>query len=356
MSKLSDLTIFFKATIKDALKLLDKNASKVVFVVNKQKELIGSLTDGDIRRWILSNGSLQVYVEKVMNKNPVIFSEGTDHLFIKEAMQKRKIECVPIVNSAKKLVDVIFGSALPVKGKIASGELRNISVVIMAGGMGTRLKPFTNILPKPLIPLGDKTILEEIMIRYARFGVKQFHLSINYKAEMIKAYFIGQKNPFIINYVQEKKPLGTGGSVKLLSNKIKGSFFISNCDTIVDADYGDIYRFHRKNKNAITLVCAIKHFPIPYGIVELENGGMMKAIKEKPELDFLVNTGMYVLDSKYLHMIPANAFYHITNLIEDLKKFNEKIGVYPVSSNSWFDFGEWETYQAGVDHFKQHFE
>jgi len=170
----------------------------------------------------------------------------------------------------------------------------------MAGGEGTRLYPFTKILPKPLVPIGDKPILEIIINRFYEYGCTNFNLSVNYKSNIIKAYFSDFKHNYKINYIHEKKPLGTAGSLHILQNRIRKTFFVSNCDILIDADYADILKFHKQSKNKITLVTSMKHFTIPYGICEIGDGGALKNINEKPEQDLLVNTGLYVLEPEVL--------------------------------------------------------
>jgi NDP-sugar pyrophosphorylase family protein len=215
----------------------------------------------------------------------------------------------------------------------------------MAGGKGTRLKPITNILPKALIPIGESTILEHIMDRFAGIGCLNFHLSVNYKADMIRHYFKALNHPdYKISYFEEEKPLGTVGSLYLLKGKINQTFFISNCDIIIEEDYGEIYNYHKENKNEITIVAALKHYPIPYGTIETGNNGILLSLSEKPELTFKINSGMYILEPHLINDIPENTFYHITDLIDKVKSEGGKVGVFPVSENSWQDIGDWDEY------------
>ncbi len=219
----------------------------------------------------------------------------------------------------------------------------------MAGGKGTRLKPLTNVIPpKPLIPIGNKTIIEEIMDRFVDVGCNDFHISVNYKAETIKHYFkqLNHKD-YIIDYFQEKTPpLGTAGSLFLVKNKIRTTFFVSNCDIIIDEDYSEILKYHRDNKNELTVVSALKHYPpIAYGTIETTEGGVLTKLVEKPELTFQINSGMYILEPPHLlNEIPENKFFHITQLIENIQKRNGKVGVFPISEGSWTDIGDWNEY------------
>jgi NDP-sugar pyrophosphorylase family protein len=225
----------------------------------------------------------------------------------------------------------------------------------MAGGKGTRLKPFSNILPKPLFPLGDKTIAETIMDKFHEVGSRRFWFSVNYRHEMIKTYFDCLDKKYAINYFQEEKPLGTAGSLTLLKEMINETFFVSNCDIIIDADYSEIVGYHREQKNEITMVTSLKHVQIPYGTVETGEGGQVQSLIEKPELTFMVNAGFYVLEPHLLSQIPEGEFYHITQLIDKVRSRNGRVGAYPVSEKSWCDIGEWGEYRKTLGDFGRGF-
>ena len=215
----------------------------------------------------------------------------------------------------------------------------------MAGGQGTRLRPLTNVLPKPLIPIGEQTMMEDIMDRFVECGCKSFYVSVNYMAEFIRHYFDNfSKHKYTIEYFQEDKPLGTAGSLHLLKGKINDTFFVSNCDSILDEDYGEILRYHRENKNEITVVSVMKSIYIPYGTLETGEDGLLKVIQEKPELTFKINTGMYILEPHLLNEIPSDRVYHITYLIDKLVKEKRRVGVFPVNEGSWTDVGNWDEY------------
>ena len=183
---------------------------------------------------------------------------------------------------------------------------------------------------------------------YAKFGMKDFYISINHKGKMIKAYLEDHEGDYFFRYISENKFLGTAGALKYLDGKLDSPFFVSNCDIIIKDDYTKIYDFHKKGGYALTLVASMQHHTIPYGVCEIENGGDLKSIIEKPQYDFLVNTGMYVLDPEVLGYIPENEFFHITHLMEKLKKEGLKIGVYPVSEKSYIDVGQWNEYKNAM--------
>lgn len=352
MQRVKKILIKPEMSIKQALKKMDESAEKILFIVDSYDKILGAVTDGDIRRWILKGQSLNENISKAMNKNPVFLKEGYSVKEAKKFMISRKIECLPIIDDNKKIVSAVWWMDFFDDKLKKHDKTINIPVVIMAGGEGLRLHPFTKVLPKGLMPIGKKSVLESIIDKFAEYGCKDFYLSLNYKANIIKAYFSDIVHHFNISYVQEKEPLGTAGSLYLLKKKIKETFFVTNCDILIEADYADILKFHKDNKNKITLVGSMKHYIIPYGICEIEKGGGLKNIKEKPEHDFLVNTGLYVLEPEILDDIPENKFYHITDLINNYINKKEKVGVYPVSEKSWLDIGQLEELQNILNKFE----
>lgn len=194
-------------------------------------------------------------------------------------------------------------------------------------------------------------MIEVIMAEYAKYGMADFHISVNYKAALIKAYFKDIEHPYHIQYIDEDKPLGTAGALKYLQDEFPQAFFVANCDIIIKADYAEIFDFHKTGNFDITLVASMQNYTIPYGICEINKGGQLKAIKEKPEYNFLVNTGMYVLEPHTLKQIPDRQFFHITDLIEKVKAGGGKIGVFPVSEKSWIDIGQMEEYKKNMKSF-----
>ncbi len=344
MERLKNVIINPEFTIKQALKQMDAMGEKTLFVADSKDRLLGTVTDGDIRRWILKGTSLSKRIFKVMNPNPVCLRDGCTREEAKETMVSKVIECIPIVDDTKRIVSAIWWLDI-FDNKLKRHKPIRIPVVIMAGGEGTRLSPFTNILPKPLMPVGEKPIIELIMDRFIDFGCKDFYLSLNYKSNIIKAYFADHRHLYNIHYIQEERPLGTIGSLHLMRDRIATTFFVTNCDILIDADYADIFKFHKENKNIITLTVSLKHYTIPYGICEVEQGGILKKITEKPEYDYMVNAGLYIMEEEVLKDIPKNRLYHMTDLINDYIKRKKKIGIYPVSEKSWLDMGQFQELQ-----------
>lgn len=351
LDRVKNILISPKQSIKHILRHMDNVAEKTVFVVNSDNRLLGSVTDGDIRRWILKGKSLTENVSRAMNRSPISLREGFHEEKVKEIMLKNELGCLPIIDERMHVVSAVWWIDL-FKNKINNQNPLKLPVVIMAGGEGIRLHPYTRILPKPLMPIGEKPIIEIIMNKFYERGCADFYISLHYKSSIIKAYFNDAGNRYRIHYVLEAKPLGTIGSLRLLKNKLRKTFFISNCDIVIDADYADMFKFHSQRKNKITLVTSMKNYAIPYGVCEIENGGVLKNIEEKPEFDFLVNTGMYLVEPSVIDDIPENKPYNITDLISKYLKKKKRVGVYPISEKSWLDIGRIEEMQDALRHIK----
>ena len=351
--QLTDMLVKADVKILQAMRQLELTEKKILFVVEDERRLVGTLSDGDIRRWILDKGRLDDTISEAFNKKPFFVRPGFNVDQLKSYMVERNIGCVPVLNDKNEVLRLVFWETLfDGSLKKRSAQLPKIPVVIMAGGRGTRLDPFTKILPKPLIPIGDKTILEVIIDSFLGYGVDKFFLSVNYKSKIIKSYFEELNPPYQLEYIEEDKPLGTAGSLKYLRGKVNGSLLVTNCDIIIKADYADLVDFHEKMGNLITVVASMKSYNIPYGICEIENGGCLTKMVEKPEYSFLVNTGMYVLRSEVLDLIPEGELFHVTDLVEKVKEEGGKIGVFPISGDAWLDTGEWAEYKNALKKFE----
>lgn len=343
MEEINNRIISPSISLLDTMKLMDEIMVKTLFVLDNG-HFEGIVTLGDIQRAIIKNISLKEPVGHILDKNKIYgyVSEGAE--IIKDKMQRMRAELMPILDEKGELVDVWLWSDLFKKTGLKQHEKINIPVVIMAGGKGTRLKPITNVIPKPLVPIGDKTILETIMDQFEDIGCHKFYMSVNYKADMMKYYLYQLEHKYDIEFFQEDKPLGTIGSVSLLKNKITTPFFVSNCDIIIDQDYRDVYDYHIKNKNDLTIVTAVKSMTIPYGVIETGDDGIMTGLKEKPVETYMINTGVYILNPELIDLIPPKKFYHITHLMEKIKSEGGRIGCFPVSEHAWHDMGEWNEY------------
>lgn len=343
IEKIKSRIISPSATLLDAMKQMDEVKVKTLFVL-KGEHFEGIITLGDIQRAIINNIALREPLGNTLDKNKIYGyqSEGED--VIREKMRRMRAEVMPILNEQGELVDVWFWSDLFKKAELEERQKIDLPVVIMAGGKGTRLKPITNVIPKPLVPVGDKTILEVIMDQFEGIGCHKFYMSVNYKANMMKYYLSQLDHKYDIEFFMEDKPLGTIGSVSLLKGKITTPFFVSNCDSINEQDYRDVWDYHVQNHNDMTIVTMVKSFKIPYGVIETGEDGLMTALKEKPEQTYQVNTGVYILNPELIDEIPEGEFFHITHLMEKVQARGGRVGCFPVSEHSWKDMGEWPEY------------
>lgn len=346
---MKNIFIAVDTTIKKAMKALDKTAEKCLIVIDESEKLIGTLTDGDIRRAILSGIKVSDSILQCYNSNPITIKENNfDQNKLMTLLKENKIDLIPILDGKGRVKSYSTWSNIHGK-EIQNQKLNNIPVIIMAGGKGTRMEPFTKILPKPLIPINEKPIIEHIIEQFTNIGCSDFYLSVNYKSKILKAYFEELDPPYNVNYIEEKKPLGTAGSLKLLTNKFNIPFFVTNCDIIIKKNYSEIFEFHRKRNYDLTLVASSKEYQIPYGSCNINKEGSLESISEKPRYDLLVNTGLYILNPSILDLIPNDKFYHITNLIDDLIKNNYKVGVFPIDDDAWIDIGEWSEYKKAIE-------
>lgn len=340
--ELKKYTISEQETAVEALQQLDSNAKGILFCVDEKNHLLGTVTDGDIRRWLIKTGKLEGKLQEIMNQNPkVIYRKELSSA--QEEMRRFSITALPVVDARNHIVDIIFRTAEENKKEEDSSRgLEGVTVVIMAGGKGTRLYPYTKVLPKPLIPIGDIPIMERIVERFCDFGVKNFFVTLNYRKSMIKSYFAEVSRGYQMNYVEEEKPLGTAGSLHLIQEQFEKPIIVTNCDILIHADYKDIYEYHQESGNELTIVTALKNIIVPYGVINSKENGVIISMDEKPKLSYFVNTGMYVLNPSLLEEIPANQFYHMTDLANQLLSQGRQIGMYPISEDSFLDMGEFE--------------
>lgn len=325
-----------QVSIIDAMKQIDKNTRGIVFVC-KEKQLSGVLTDGDIRRYIIRNGDLSNNVGEIVNRK-AHYKYDTDKCGYRYYMKKHNITALPILNENREIVRIEF---LYDRFR-GEKEKLNMPVVIMAGGKGTRLKPYTQVLPKPLIPVGNKTILEHIMDRFEAYDCNQFDLIVNYRKNLIKAFFMDCDNERNVEFIEEDDFLGTGGGLRLLEGKYNSTFFVSNCDILIEEDYGKIVQYHREHHNIITMVCAMKNVVIPYGTIQMSDEGKVLELAEKPTFPLMTNTGLYVVEPAFIEKIPPNTFIHITDVIQKCIDEGENVGAFPISEELWMDMGQME--------------
>lgn len=323
-------------TVKEAIEKMVQERIKAVVVVDAEGTVAGLFANGDMRNFFLRGGSLSANICEAMNQNPKLFYSESE---ITEERKILKRVIYPIVDSNRRVVDILDYENSDPNGRV-NNSLADIPLVIMAGGKGTRLYPYTKILPKPLIPIGDVTITERIIHSFQRYGCKDVIMILNHKANMIKAYMTELDKDYRVEFVEEEEFLGTAGGLKLIRDKVHTTFFLSNCDILVDADLECIYKTHRAKGNKITFVCSMKDVVIPYGVIETNQDGTITQIREKPGFSFLVNTGLYMIEPDVIDDIEEGEFIHLPDLAQRYLDRGEKIGVFPISDKAWMDMGQ----------------
>jgi len=342
---ISEVCVSPNISIESAIITLRKSGHGCLVIVSKNNELLGTLTDGDLRAAILKRMSIKYSIKNLYNKNPKFLdrknynSHSIRNLFI-----KHHLDLVPVTDKNKIKKIVTWTDFFPKKE-----NLSNISAFILAGGKGNRLEPFTEVLPKPLIPVKGEPIIKIILDKFEEFKISNYWISINYKSEIIKSYLKNIKINGKINFIDEKKPLGTIGSLSLLPiKKLSDNIIISNCDIIIQSNYFYIYQHHVKKNLDMTVLVSHKNYRLPYGSCQITKSGMLKKINEKPEYEHFVNTGFYVLKKEFVKLIPKNTPLDMNDYINLLKKKGKKIGVYPIDDSSWQDVGEWIEYKKTI--------
>lgn len=334
---LEDLFIAPDASIVRALEQLDTTGKRTLVVVDGCRKLLGTLTDGDVRRAILRLGTLEATVQEAFNAAPrYCVAEACDCAV--ELLDAHEVDLVPVVNSDFEVIDCVFRDGRCDIEEI-EGEL-DAPVVMMAGGLGTRLYPYTKVLPKPLVPINDVPIAERIIDTFHRQGCNRFILIVNHKKEMIKAYFKEIDHDYTVEFADETEFLGTGGGLSLVKGRVPDTFFLTNCDILVSADFAKALQLHREQGNIVTMVVSLKNYTIPYGTVEIDAGGGISAMVEKPSIPFLVNTGCYIVEKAALDFIEDGESIGFPDVIERCKAAGKSVGVYPVSEQSWLDMGQ----------------
>ncbi len=331
----------------DGIKLMNANSMQVLLVVDENRTLLGVITDGDIRRALLENISFDQPVSSVMARDPIVMKDPPKKEKAISLMREKSINHVPLVDSKRKICGLLLWKDFFENGYVSVRKKDN-RVIIMAGGKGTRLDIFTKILPKPLIPVGEKPIIEHILENFVKYGFQNFTLSLNYKADMIKIYFSDNHRKFKIDYIQEKEYLGTAGALALAREAFTDTFIVSNCDVLIDANMDELLTFHRKNGNQATILGMVRNIKIPYGVLKSCRSDL-EDIVEKPEYHFVINSGVYVLEPEVVDLIEADRFCDMPDLLLSAKKAGHKVQIYPMTC-SWFDVGQWSEYQRAIEH------
>lgn len=330
--ELKKYTVSIKTTIYEALSFVDQNSRQMAILVDQDQCIIGVITDGDIRRAILKGIPLDSPIISVVNRNPLIGGKNEPKKALISRMQDRSVSFIPLVNDENKFEDIVFLSDL------LNISRKNNSIIIMAGGKGTRLGELTKNCPKPMLKIGSKPILETIITHLSLFGFHDFHISVNYLKEQIMDYFEdGEKMGVKISYLHEKKPLGTAGALANFEPQNSEPVVVMNGDIYTDLDFTALIDIHKSN-NAAATVCLRKYdYQIPYGVVRTNNR-QITTIEEKPVLSYFVNAGIYTFDPMILKMIPKNTYYPMTKFLEKLLKNDKSVYSHEIEG-IWIDIG-----------------
>jgi dTDP-glucose pyrophosphorylase len=329
------------ATVRDALAAIDRGALAIALVVRDGGVLLGTVTDGDVRRAILKGASLDASVTTVMNPDPVVASPHEPSEQQLQRMLSRKLRQLPVVDAFGVVVD------LRTLDELVQPEARDNLAVIMAGGLGERLRPLTENVPKPMLFVGDQPILARVIRGVARHGFTDIVLSVNFRAELIEGYFQdGSDFGVRLSYVHEPRRLGTAGALTRLPERPTRPFFVLNADLLTDVDYGALMDFHLDEGAALTMCVAAHDTRIAYGVVSLD-GTRVAGIVEKPRLTHFINAGIYVLDPRCLDLIPHDAPYDMPTLIDALIARGERVAGFPMRE-PWIDIGQLHDYQRAV--------
>ena len=327
-----DSIVKINTPIKIAIERLNKVGIKIALVLDENYLLLGTISDGDFRRGMLSGLTLEDTVEKIMNKNPRTVNEGTSRLEILKLMNDTKILQIPIVDRNNFVIGLHLWDDISVQAKYS-----NI-MVIMAGGKGSRLHPQTENRPKPMLLVAGIPILEHIIKRARSQGFNHFIIAINYLGQIIEDYFKdGHKFGVKIEYLHEDVPLGTAGALSLLSHKPERAFIVTNGDVITDINYSDFLEYHTVQNAAATVAVHTHEFQIPYGVVQI-NGLEVESYEEKPIVSSLINAGVYALDPDILDLITEPKFRDMPELLDISRDLKKKVIVYPLHE-SWIDIG-----------------
>jgi dTDP-glucose pyrophosphorylase len=332
MADLESSLIGPEATIADALRAIEAAASKIALVVDGERRLLGTVTDGDIRRGILRGVALDQAVETVMNRQPVTAAAGQERESLLAIMTRGGFRSLPLLDPAGRVQDVEFLDHL------LEVERRDNPVVLMAGGFGKRLRPLTADAAKPMIQVGDKPIRETIVRSFANHGFHRFHISVHYRAEDIIAHFgDGSALGVEIDYVQEESPMGTAGALRLLPQRPEMPFIVMNADILTKVNFVQLLDFHREHEAAATMCVRDYDMQVPYGVVKVE-GHRFAGITEKPIQRFFVNAGIYVLEPEALDRLPSEGPLDMPQLFEGLEQGGRPVAVFPIREY-WLDIG-----------------
>lgn len=336
------------SSVRDALMQLDQLASDaILFIVDDQNILLGSLTDGDLRRGFIKGLGFDHNITEFIQPNPSFILEGENAVEKLELFKSKNFKIVPVLNDNKHIVDII--NFRETSTRIPA------DAILMAGGEGKRLRPLTEKTPKPLLKVGDKPIIEYNIDRLTKVGIKNINLSINYLGEQLIDYFgDGTAKNINIKYVKEDKPLGTIGSILLVDSFEHDDIIVMNSDLLTNIDYADFYKLFKQSDADMAVAATSYHVDIPYAVLEVNGENVVRSLKEKPRYTYFSNAGIYILKKELLKMIPQDIFFDITDLMDRILEMNLKLVTYPINGY-WLDIGKHDDFnkaQEDIKHIK----
>ncbi len=335
-------------SIRNVIHVIDNNSMQIALIVDETGYLLGTVTDGDIRRAILRGNSLENAISEIMNTKPTVANPSQDKREVLAIMRKKQINHIPVVDREGRVV------GLETIQSIVTPEVRANRVVLMAGGLGSRLRPLTEDCPKPLLKVGGKPVLETTIENLIAYGLNKFTLTVNYKADMLLDYFgDGSKWGVEIDYIFEEKRMGTAGALSLMKTKPAEPFIVMNGDLLTKVNAAGLLDYHEGQGADATMCVRDYEIQVPYGVINVEKERLI-GIEEKPVYRHFVNAGIYVLSPETLDIIPKDEFYDMTTLFEDLIKRKHHTSVFPIREY-WLDIGRMEDYERANGEFSKVF-
>jgi dTDP-glucose pyrophosphorylase/predicted transcriptional regulator len=341
-------------SILDAIKIIDLASLQIVLIVDENKTLKGTITDGDIRRGILNGTAMSECVQKIMNKTPHSVPEGTSRQEMLDIMTEHTILQLPIIDNAGRIVGLAKMDELAKKARIPKENFDDVNIVLMLGGLGSRLLPLTENTPKPMIEIGGRPLLETILENFTSQGFKNFYFSVNYKSDIIKDHF-GDGTPYGANitYLHEDQRLGTAGALSLIKETPKGPIIVMNGDILTNTNFAHLVSFHRQNKAEATMCVREYEQQVPYGVIE-NAGTKLQSITEKPSQTYFVNAGIYVVEPDTLSHVPQNEYFDMPDLFNKIESAGKESSVYPIREY-WLDIGNLGDLEKGREEYNSIF-
>ena len=348
MINVSQIFVSPNLTIGKALKVINTGAVKIAIVVNDNNQLLGTLSDGDLRRGLISKKSLDDHIEDIYFKTPITASRNESRESLLNLCSFNHISQIPIIDSDRKVVDLFF-----LDDELSKKQFEN-NVVLMVGGLGSRLRPLTENIPKPMLSVGGKPILQTIVKGFVDKGFNKITMCLGYKSNVIQKFFKdGSEFGATIDYVEEDKQMGTAGALTLLTKKLNKPFFVMNGDLLTNINYEQMLDYHYLHNSIATMCVREYDIQVPYGVVNTNNEEII-SIEEKPVHSFFVNAGIYLLEPECIKMIPKNEYYDMTSLFEKIISKDQKAISFPLR-DYWLDIGKESEYKKANNDFSNVF-